>query len=160
MDVRVSEDGKFVIAVEIDGDVWRLKKPMSVSGLPELTKHIAYVIENFDFGEEQEWPDKELYDFLEKELTDRQKLLFGNLAKSEGWKPIEDLIEFLTQKDGKQACGVTIAGLLGPITRKCRGLKKESIFEKKYVEQENRYYYRIKPTYIPVTRNAVNKENA
>jgi len=102
MKIQVSKDGKQVVAVEIDEKIWQLKKPMPFSELPELTKHISYVVEHVDFGREQEWSDEELADFLRKQLSDRQALLFKQLSESEDWTPIGELIDFFAKHDGKE----------------------------------------------------------
>ena len=156
MKILLSEDGKQVVGVEIDENVWPLKKPMPLSELSELTKHIKYVTERFDFGKEKEWADSDLSRFLEKELTERQQYFMSILAQSEGWTPLDAIVELYSKKYG-EAWGVTIAGLQAPLTRKCRNLKKENFWQSKYVEEESKYYYRIKPGYSEVVKKALKR---
>jgi len=154
MKILLSDDGKRIIGVEINGDSWYLKNPQQLSELEELTKHVKYVVEHFAFGSEREWTDAELESFLGKELTDGQKLFLTHLAQSDKWVSIDELVNLHKSKFGN-AVGVTIAGLQAPITRKCRTLKKENFWESDYFEQEEKNYYRIKPKYKDIVKHAL-----
>jgi hypothetical protein len=155
MKVLLSDDGKQVIGVEINGDNWYLSKPMPISSLEELTRHVKYVIEHFKFGSEREWTDEELLTFLKNELTDGQKIFFACLANTDGWVSIDVILNSYKAQLDANAYYLTMAGIQAALTRKCRELKKENFWEKKWVDNEGKNQYRIKPKYLNIVKRAL-----
>jgi len=153
VEIKLSEDGKYILSVKVvENNWWRFKEPKPIAEWSKHAEYIEYIKKNFDFGE-QDWSSDEFILFLKKELTDRQKFFYGYIAQ-EKWEPMEAIIDHYKEKFG-EAVGATIAGLQAPITRKCRSMKRENFWESKFVEEENRYYYRIKPKYIEDVKRAL-----
>lgn len=163
----LTEDADKIVGIETSSNVYYLRAPRPIS---EAGKYLAFIQEFerlFDTSlvdteeieaEGEEWSSAdEIKEFYEDKYGKTQAY-FSVLAEGADWMSSRDVRKAMEKFGFKNVVSQSLSGIRSGNTKSYRNREKEPLDESKWNDVEWQNYYRIRPKYIDLLRQALGIE--
>ena len=163
----LTKNAETVIGIETASNVYYLREPRPIA---EVTKFLE-IIQNFErefdmsqvetqFKEEEgeEWKSvNEIREFYEGKYN-RTQGYFEVLAEKKDWISAKELLKAMAKRGFDNLVSQSISGIRAGNTKSYRNWEKEPLDESEWNGDEWQNYYRIRPKYFKLLRQALKIE--
>lgn len=165
MGVKIlTKDGKKIAGIETASNIYYLREPKPVSEAREYLALIKDFERLFDVSlidtheveeEGEEWTTldevREFYDGRYK----KTQAYFRVLAQAEEWISSQQLLGRMEKLGFENLVSQSLSGIRAGNTKSYRSWDKEALDESEWNDEEWQNYYRIRPKYVDLLRQAL-----
>lgn len=159
----LTKNAEKIIGVETASNVYYLREPKQISEAKKYLDLIQQFERHFDTSlieteiveEEGEWSTvDEVKEFYEEKYKKTQAY-FRVLAERGDWVSSKEVRKEMEKLGFKNLVSQSLSGIRAGNTKSYRNWEKESLDEREWNDEEWQNYYRIKPKYVDLLRQAL-----